>query len=133
MHTHAANPYDPQPTAIDNHEYTLRNNAIVSGSQTPDLGFVLLPLYDAILPHLNWHLYMAFGNMMVRPASMRRCPFESASDACCPRNRSGCDCISYRFVLDSHINPPPLHFGGDPRGKHFMQVLERTFTRHAQS
>ena len=57
MHTHAANPYDPQPTAIDNHEYTLRNNAIVSGSQTPDLGFVLLPLYDAILPHLNWHLH----------------------------------------------------------------------------
>ena len=103
------------------------------GSQTPDLGFVLLPLYDAILPHLNWHLYMAFGNMMVRPASMRRRPFESASDACCPRNRPGCDCISYRFVLDSHINPPPLHFGGDPRGKHFMQVLERTFTRHAQS
>ena len=44
---------------------------------------------------------MAFGNTMVRPASMRRRPFESASDACCPRNRPGCDCISYRFVLDS--------------------------------
>jgi hypothetical protein len=97
MHTHAANPYDPQPTAIDNHEYTLRNNAIVSGSQTPDLGFVLLPLYDAILPHLNWHLYMAFGNMMVRPASMRRRPFESASDACCPRNRPGCEFV-YRLI-----------------------------------
>jgi hypothetical protein len=27
------------------------------GSQTPDLGFVLQPLYDAILPRLNWHLH----------------------------------------------------------------------------
>jgi hypothetical protein len=27
------------------------------GSQTLDLGFVLQPLYDAILPRLNWHLH----------------------------------------------------------------------------
>ena len=27
------------------------------GSQTPDLGFVLQPLYDAILPRLSWHLH----------------------------------------------------------------------------
>ena len=76
---------------------------------------------------------MAFCNMMVRPTSMyRRCPFELAlSDACCSRNRPGCDYISYISCIRLKINPPTMHFwaGG---GGNLLWRFGRNLHRHAK-
>ena len=70
---------------------------------------------------------MAFCNMMVRPASMyRRCPFELAlSDACCSRNRPGCDYISYISCIRLIDQPTHYAFLGRRGGEPVMKVWEK--------
>ena len=70
---------------------------------------------------------MAFCNMMVRPTSMyRRCPFELAlSDACCSRNRPGCDYISYISCIRLIDQPTHYAFLGRRGGEPVMKVWEK--------